>query len=85
MLFIIQIIVIKLSNYSFPDTSCMAAELSFEELFDHLGEYVQDRDYRWKLCMRVKRALSNTDCCGGIGHDQVYFEGWSLVRQRISL
>ena len=53
----------------------MAAELSFEELFEHLGEYVPSKDYRWKLCMRVKRALSNTDDSGGIGHDQVYFEG----------
>lgn len=57
------------------DTSCKAAELSFEELFEHLETYVANRDYRWKLCLRVKRALTNTDCCGGIGHDQVYFEG----------
>ena len=57
----------------------MAAELSFEELFEHLGLYVEDRDYRWKLCLRVKRTLSNTDGCGGIGHDQVYFEGERVV------
>ena len=57
----------------------MANEMTFEELFTHLEQYVANRDYRWKLCLRVKRALSNTDCCGGIGHDQVYFEGIILL------
>ena len=53
----------------------MGAQMSFEELFDHLERYTKCKDYRWKLVLRVKRGLSDTERWGGIGHDQVYFEG----------
>jgi hypothetical protein len=53
----------------------MASEMSFRELYDHLEEYVPDREQRWKSCMRVKRHISDPNAHGGSGADQVYFEG----------
>ena len=57
------------------DTACMAAEMSFLELFQHLETYIKDPEQRWKQVMRVKRGLADCNAVGGYGHDQVYFEG----------
>ena len=59
----------------FPDTSCMAARMSFKELYDHLERYVASPDSRWRHVMRVKRGLRDSDAHGGYGNDQCYFEG----------
>ena len=53
----------------------MASEMSFRELFDHLGEFLHDKELRWRQCMRVKRGLPNPNMKGGYGNDQIYFEG----------
>ncbi|RUS72668.1 hypothetical protein EGW08_019564 [Elysia chlorotica] len=56
-------------------TACKAAEMSFKELFDHLGRYTSNIDFRWKQVMRVKRGLADPRDLGGFGNDQCYFEG----------
>ncbi|GFS14271.1 hypothetical protein ElyMa_004903400 [Elysia marginata] len=55
--------------------ACKAAEMSFKELFDHLGRYTSNIDFRWKQVMRVKRGLADPRDLGGFGNDQCYFEG----------
>ncbi|XP_071800852.1 microtubule-associated tyrosine carboxypeptidase 1-like [Asterias amurensis] len=55
--------------------ACKATELTFQELFDHLGQYVVDQELRWKYVMRVKRCLQDPGSVGGYGKDQCYFAG----------
>ncbi len=67
--------IIEYTFLLFADASCMAEKMGFQELFNHLGQYVKDREQRWKVVMRIKRGLENPDALGGYGNDQVYFEG----------
>ena len=62
----------------FSDTACMAEEMNFTELFDHIGQYIQDKELRWRHVMRIKRALRDPNAVGGYGNDQIYFEGIRL-------
>jgi len=55
--------------------SCKAITMSFRELFDHLGQYVNNPDVRWRHVMRIKRGLKDPNEVGGYGNDQCYFEG----------
>ena len=48
---------------SIADTACMGAQMSFEELFDHLERYTKCKDYRWKLVLRVKFDEAATGRC----------------------
>ena len=57
------------------DTACKATEMTFRELFDHLGQYLVDQELRWKYVMRVKRCLQDPSGIGGYGKDQCYFTG----------
>ena len=59
----------------FSDTSCKAAEMSFKQLYDHIGQFMINPDRRWKFCTRVKRGLVDPNDIGGYGKDQCYFEG----------
>ncbi|EDO33535.1 predicted protein [Nematostella vectensis] len=56
-------------------TACMSEQMTFKELFDHLGTYIFDMDQRWKQVTRVKRILPDCNHHGGSGQDQCYFEG----------
>ncbi|XP_067676576.1 uncharacterized protein [Haliotis asinina] len=56
-------------------TACKSAEMTFKQLFDHLGRYISNREQRWKHVMRVKRGLLDPNDLGGYGKDQCYFEG----------
>lgn len=56
-------------------TACKAAEMTFKQLFDHIGRYISNPDSRWKAVMRVKRGLTDPNDLGGFGNDQCYFEG----------
>ncbi|PAA52501.1 hypothetical protein BOX15_Mlig008560g1, partial [Macrostomum lignano] len=60
-----------LSYYS----ACMASFLDFRSLFRHLEKYVKSPENRWRICLRIKRALGNPNRPGGLGKDQRYFEG----------
>ena len=57
------------------DTACKATEMTFKQLFDHIGRYISNPDARWKAVMRVKRGLTDPNDLGGFGNDQCYFEG----------
>ncbi|KAK0052568.1 hypothetical protein Bpfe_017927 [Biomphalaria pfeifferi] len=63
--------------------ACKSVELSFKDLFDHLGRYTSNIDYRWKQVMRVKRGLVNPNDLGGLGNDQCYFEGAVSILQNV--
>nr|KAG5693478.1 hypothetical protein BaRGS_006468 [Batillaria attramentaria] len=49
--------------------------MTFKQLFDHIGQFVNNREQRWKHVMRVKRGLVDPNDLGGYGKDQCYFEG----------
>ncbi|KAH3729396.1 hypothetical protein DPMN_055364 [Dreissena polymorpha] len=55
--------------------ACKATEMTFKQLFEHLTIYVQNPEWRWRHCVRVKRGLINPNDIGGYGKDQCYFEG----------
>ncbi|CAG5131548.1 unnamed protein product [Candidula unifasciata] len=56
-------------------TACKSTEMTFRQLFDHVGRYTSNTNYRWKQVMRVKRGLKDPNDLGGFGNDQCYFEG----------
>ncbi|XP_059170391.1 putative tyrosine carboxypeptidase MATCAP2 isoform X2 [Physella acuta] len=64
-------------------TVCKSAEYNFKELFDHIGRYTSNIDYRWKQVMRVKRGLSDPNHLGGLANDQCYFEGAVSILRNI--
>ena len=53
----------------------MAEEMTFKELFDHIGLFLKDKELRWRHVMRIKRGLRDPNNVGGYGNDQIYFEG----------
>ncbi|KAL4232574.1 hypothetical protein ACF0H5_007264 [Mactra antiquata] len=55
--------------------ACKATEMTFKQLFEHLEKYVENPEWRWRHCVRVKRGLLNPNDIGGYGKDQCYFEG----------
>lgn len=55
--------------------------MSFGELYDHLEKFVNDKEQRWKHCIRVKRGLDDVNVPGGYGKDQCYLEGDHNIRQ----
>ena len=59
------------------DIACKASEMTFKQLFEHLKIYVENPEWRWRHCVRVKRGLLNPNDIGGYGKDQCYFEGKS--------
>lgn len=56
-------------------TACKSTEMTFRQLFDHLGQFICNPEQRWKHVMRVKRGLVDPNDLGGYGKDQCYFEG----------
>ncbi|XP_064610514.1 microtubule-associated tyrosine carboxypeptidase-like [Liolophura sinensis] len=56
-------------------SACKAEYMSFGELYEHLEKFVNDREQRWKHCIRVKRGLDDVNVPGGYGKDQCYLEG----------
>eukprot|EP01022_Parablepharisma_sp_SALTPOND_P004524 TRINITY_DN120450_c1_g1_i1.p1 TRINITY_DN120450_c1_g1~~TRINITY_DN120450_c1_g1_i1.p1 ORF type:complete len:660 (+),score=35.16 TRINITY_DN120450_c1_g1_i1:3854-5833(+) len=53
----------------------LASEMSFVELYNALGKYIDSPKRRFKACLRVKRGLENTEESGGFYKDKVYLEG----------
>lgn len=49
--------------------------MSFVDLFNDIGKYIDDLNSRWRFCLRVKRGLTDTSEPGGLYKDQVYLEG----------
>ncbi|XP_066503373.1 microtubule-associated tyrosine carboxypeptidase [Hoplias malabaricus] len=52
-----------------------AANMSFSQLFSHIGRFVQDPAVRWEYCLRAKRGQTDTSKPGCFSKDQVYLDG----------
>lgn len=59
----------------------LSGRLSFSQLFKELEKYVDDKERRWKICLRMKRGVKDTSLPGGFTKDQVYFAGAVRVMQ----
>jgi len=46
-----------------------ASEMSFVDLFNDIGKYIDDEHSRWKFVLRVKRGLCDTSQPGGLYKD----------------
>lgn len=63
-----------------------ASQMSFVDLFNDIGKYIDDLTSRWRYCLRVKRGLTDTSEPGGLYKDQVYLEGAvAVLRERKTL
>ncbi|KAJ4460899.1 hypothetical protein PAPYR_2740 [Paratrimastix pyriformis] len=56
-------------------SAIMASRLSFAELFAQLEPFIDDKERRWRECLRVKRGLVDTSLPAAFCKDQVYFIG----------
>ncbi|XP_074469777.1 putative tyrosine carboxypeptidase MATCAP2 [Sebastes fasciatus] len=56
-------------------TVYQASHMSFSELFNDLGRFVQDPNTRWDYCVRAKRGQTDTAQPGCFSKDQVYLDG----------
>ncbi len=63
-------------------TCCKSQEMSFVELYNDLGKYVDDPKRRFKTCLRAKRGLEDAAQHGGLYKDKSYLEGAVKVLQR---
>mmetsp|Transcript_60960 Transcript_60960/g.163506 ORF Transcript_60960/g.163506 Transcript_60960/m.163506 type:complete len:385 (-) Transcript_60960:68-1222(-) len=52
-----------------------ATQVSFSELFDDLGQFLDSEEDRWDYCLRAKRGLSDSSAPGGLSKDQMYLTG----------
>lgn len=53
----------------------MSSKLSFVELFNDIGKYIDSRLARWRFVLRLKRGIVDTAEPGGLYKDQCYLEG----------
>ncbi|XP_018609837.1 uncharacterized protein KIAA0895 [Scleropages formosus] len=64
-------------------TVYQASRLSFAQLFQNLGRFVQDASTRWDYCVRAKRGQTDTSLPGCFSKDQVYLDGiLKILRHR---
>ncbi|XP_061598067.1 putative tyrosine carboxypeptidase MATCAP2 [Cololabis saira] len=56
-------------------TVYQASRMSFAQLFQNLGRFVQDPSTRWGYCVRAKRGQTDTAEPGCFSKDQVYLNG----------
>ncbi|XP_002123173.4 microtubule-associated tyrosine carboxypeptidase 1-like [Ciona intestinalis] len=59
-----------------------ASQMSFCELFENLGQYMDDPEVRWDYCLRTKRGQSDTSKPGCFCKDQVYLTGILALLER---
>ncbi|XP_028665733.1 microtubule-associated tyrosine carboxypeptidase isoform X1 [Erpetoichthys calabaricus] len=52
-----------------------ASHMSFSQLFNDIGQFVQDPAVRWEYCVRAKRGQTDTSLPGCFSKDQVYLDG----------
>jgi hypothetical protein len=53
----------------------LAERMSFSDLNSALKPYVELKERRWNICVRVKRGISDTSIPGVFPKDQVYLKG----------
>ncbi|XP_064410391.1 putative tyrosine carboxypeptidase MATCAP2 [Latimeria chalumnae] len=64
-------------------TVYQASRMSFNELFQSVGKFVQDPNTRWDYCVRAKRGQIDTSQPGCFSKDQVYLDGiLKILRHR---
>lgn len=66
-------------NYYMASKS--AAGMTFVELFNDIGKYIDDDMDKFQLVTRVKRGVEDTSKPGGYYKDQVYLEGVVRILQ----
>ena len=54
---------------------CRGEQLSFSNLFHDLEKYIDNKERRWRVCLRVKRGIKDTSEFGANSKDQVYLRG----------
>lgn len=54
---------------------CQGSKMSFSKLYKDLEKYVDDKERRWKVCLRVKRGVRDTSTNLVFSKDQVYLLG----------
>jgi hypothetical protein len=59
----------------------LAQRYSFVEVFNRLKQFVENPEYRWSLCVRVKRGLKDTSQLGGYTKDMLYLQGAVKIAQ----
>lgn len=52
-----------------------ATKMTFVELNEELKKYVDDKERRWNMCLRVKRGVGDTSIPGAFSKDQTYLRG----------
>ena len=75
-------------KYFWPALNIIAiyqgARLSFVELFHYLlKNYKISKNTAWKICVKVKRGLGNTNEKGVFTKDLVYFVGYNIIERLI--
>lgn len=50
-------------------------QMSFVELNKYLSTFIDDRDRRWNITLRMKRGITDTSVPGAYAKDQVYLRG----------
>lgn len=63
---------------------CQADHMTFAELNEDLKKYVDDRERRWNMCLRVKRGIPDTSKHGAFAKDQSYLLGANTVVKWLS-
>src|SRR3989338_1762771 len=64
----------------------LGRRMSFVELYQHLtGEYSIDSDEAFKVCVKVKRGLANTEEPSSFSHDHLYFTGEQIINRFVKL
>lgn len=64
-------------------TAYQASTMSFVELYNDLATYQEDPVKRWRMCLWVKRGMTDTSKPGGLYKDQVYLAGaLSILKYR---
>lgn len=58
-----------------------ASKMSFAQLNQDLKKYIDDKERRFKVCLRVKRGISDTSIPGAFSKDQIYLRGTIKVLQ----
>ena len=61
--------------------SFKASQLSFVDLYNDLGRYIDNPIKRFKETLRVKRGITDTSKPGGCYKDQVYLSGAIKILQ----
>ncbi|RMZ94215.1 hypothetical protein BpHYR1_004843 [Brachionus plicatilis] len=63
--------------------ACMADRMTFEQLYNHMENYIEIPEERWKLVTRVKRGISDPYKIGSYSRDQSYFHGAIDILQNL--